>query len=130
MPGNDNLDIHLGGALRDRFEIVNLEPQQHAVSIRSVIAIANPPVMVFYSEAMQLKNKLAIRYQLFICRAPMIAPAPKQSLIPPAACFHIGNSNQRLRTHLSSLSPSDCRQRTRAKAPGLPHSHPNDASQK
>jgi hypothetical protein len=34
----------------------------------------------------------------------MIAPAAEQTLIPSAACFHVGNGDQRLRTHLSSVS--------------------------
>ena len=34
----------------------------------------------------------------------MIAPATEQALIPSAARFHIGNRNQRLRIHLSSVS--------------------------
>lgn len=35
----------------------------------------------------------------------MIAPAAEQTLIPSAACFHIGYGNQRLRTHSSRVSP-------------------------
>jgi len=60
MMGYDNFDAHLGGALHNRIVIVNLEPQQHTVSIRLVMAIADRAVMVFYFEAVQLKHKLAI----------------------------------------------------------------------
>jgi hypothetical protein len=49
--------------------------------------------MVFYFEAVQLKDKLAICDQLFICGAPVIAPAAGQTLIPSAACFHIGKGD-------------------------------------
>jgi len=55
-------------------------------------------------EAVQLKHKLPVRDQLFVTGASMIAPAAQQALIPSAACFHIGNGDQRLRTHLSSVS--------------------------
>jgi hypothetical protein len=34
----------------------------------------------------------------------MIAPAAEQALVPSAACFHIGDGDQRLRAHLSSVS--------------------------
>ncbi len=38
----------------------------------------------------------------------MIAPAAEQTLIPSAACFHIGNGDQRLRTHLRAYQlPTD-----------------------
>jgi hypothetical protein len=60
MAGHDNLDAHFGGALHGRLKIVDLEPQQHAVSIWFVIAIGNRAVMVFYFEAVQLKDKLTI----------------------------------------------------------------------
>lgn len=60
MPWHDNLNAHFGSAVYDRFEIVHLEPQQHAVPIRSIVAIAYVAVMVFYLEAVQLKDKLAV----------------------------------------------------------------------
>jgi hypothetical protein len=36
--------------------------------------------------------------------AIMISPAAEQTLILSAACFHIGDGDERLRTRLSSLS--------------------------
>jgi hypothetical protein len=107
MAGYNNLDAHFGGALYNGFKIVNLEPEQHAVPIWFVIRISDWAVMVFYCEAVQLKNKLSIGDQLFVCRAPMIAPAAEETLIPSAACFHIGYRDQRLRTHLRSVSTPD-----------------------
>jgi len=104
MPGHDNLDAHFSGALHDSFKIVDLEPQQHPVSIGPVIAIADRAMMMFHFEAVQLKDKLPIRDQLFICGAPMIAQAAQQTLVPSAACFNIGHGDQRLRTHPVSLS--------------------------
>ena len=107
MAGYDNLHAHFGGALDNSFEVVNLKPEQHAVPIWFVIRIANRAVMVFYCEAVQLKNKFSIRDQLFVCRAPMIAPAAEKTLIPSTACFHIGYRDQRLRTHLRRVSTPD-----------------------
>lgn len=99
MPGHDDLHAHFSRALHDRIKVVYLEPQQYTVSIWLVIAIADWTVMVFYVEAVQLKDKLAIRDQLLIFGAPMIAPAAQQTLIPSATCFHIGYGDERLRAH-------------------------------
>jgi hypothetical protein len=100
---HDNLDTHFDGAPHDCFEIVDLKPKQHAVSVWPVVWIADPAVMMLHLEAMQLKHELPVRDQLFIGGASMIAPAAKQTLVPPAACFHVGHGNQRLRTHFDSL---------------------------
>jgi hypothetical protein len=101
MLGHDDLYAHFSRALHDCVKIVNFEPQQDSVSIRFVITIADWAVMMFYFETVQLKHELAIRYQLFISGTPMIASAAEQTLIPLAACFHVGHSDQRLRTHAS-----------------------------
>jgi hypothetical protein len=55
--------------------------------------------MVFYFEAVQLKDKLAIEDQLLIFGATVTALAAEQTLIPSATCFHIGYGDERLRTH-------------------------------
>ena len=55
--------------------------------------------MVFYFKAVQLKRKLSVPEQLLICRASMAALATQKTLIPTAACFHIGYGNERLRAH-------------------------------
>jgi hypothetical protein len=106
MARDDNLDTHLSRALHDCLKIVDLEPEQYPVSVGPVIAITDRTVMVFHLEAMQLKDKLPIRDQLFIRRAPMIAPAVQETLVPSAACFDIGDGDQRLRTHPVSLAPN------------------------
>ena len=106
MPGHNNLDTHFSGALHDCVKIVDLEPEQHPISVWPVIAIADRTVMVFHFEAVQLKDKLPIRDQLLIRGAPMIAQAAQQTLVPSAACFHIGYGDQRLRTHPVSLAPN------------------------
>ena len=99
MPGHDDLYSHCSGALHDRVKVVYLEPQQYTISVRLIITIADRTVMVFYSEAVQLKDKLAIRDQPLIFGASMLAPATQQTLIPSATCFHIGYGDERLRTH-------------------------------
>ncbi len=93
MPRHDNLDTHFDGSLYDRFEIVDLKPKQHAVTVWPVVRIADPAVMMLHLEAVQLKHKLPVRDQLFIGGTSMIAPAAKQTLVPPAARFHVGHGN-------------------------------------
>lgn len=60
MARYNNLDAHFSGPLHDAIKILNLEPQQHAVSIWFVLTIADPTVMVFYFKAVQLKYELAL----------------------------------------------------------------------
>ena len=74
MSGYDDLNGHFSGALHYGIEIVDLEPQQHPVSVWLVITIADRAMMVLHFEAVQLKDKLAIGDQLLICTATMIAP--------------------------------------------------------
>ncbi len=51
MLGYYNLDAHFNSALHNRFKIIDLEPEQHPVSVRLVITIANWPVLMFNFEA-------------------------------------------------------------------------------
>jgi hypothetical protein len=60
VPGNHNLDTHFDGALHDRFEIIDLKPKQHAVSVGLVVRVADPAVIMFHLEAVQLKHKLPV----------------------------------------------------------------------
>ena len=70
MPRQDDLYSHFSGALHDRVKVVYLEPQQYTVSVWLVITMADRTVIVFYFEAVQLKDKLPIRDKLFIRGAP------------------------------------------------------------
>ena len=107
MPGHNSLYTHFRGALDDRIEVVYLEPEQYAVSVWLVSTIADRTMFVFDFEAVQLKDNLAVRDQLLIFGAPMIAPAAQQPLIPFATCFHITDGNEGLRTHANQLNNSE-----------------------
>jgi len=72
MPGQNHLHVHFSRALHDRVEVLYLEPQQHAVPIRLVVAIADPAVMVFHFKAVQLEDELAVRNQPLVLRAAVI----------------------------------------------------------
>jgi hypothetical protein len=60
MPGQHNFHVHLSGALQGRVKVVYFEPEQDAVSVGLVIAVANRSMMVFNFEAVQLKHQLAV----------------------------------------------------------------------
>ena len=118
MLGQHNLDAHLAGPLHDRIKVLYLEPQQYTISVWLVITIADTTVMVLYFEAVQLKRNLSAPEQLLIGRPPMTALASQQTLIPPAACFHIGYRDQRLRTHRNQRNNYTLR---RDESSGLPY---------
>lgn len=104
MAGQNYLDAHFGGALDDGIEIVDFKPEQYSVAVGLVLGIADAAVIMRHLEAMQLQDKLAVQDQLFVGGASMVAPAAEQTLIPPAARFHVGYRDQRLRTHFVSLA--------------------------
>jgi len=106
MAGQDDFHAHFGAALHDRVKVVDFKPEQDTVSVWLVITIADRTMMVLYFEAVQLKGKLAVGDQPLIFGATVIAPAAQQTLIPPAACFHIGYGDERLRTHHSQRTNS------------------------
>jgi hypothetical protein len=93
MPRQNNLNAHLLGPLHYLFEIVNFKPQQEAVPVWPLRAIADRAMIVFNFEAMQLQNQLSIFDQLLICLAPVRASASQQPLIPLAAGLYIRNGD-------------------------------------
>ena len=103
MPGQHNFHAHLSGTLQDRVKVVYFEPEQDAVSVGLVIAVANRPMMVLNFEAVQLKDQLAIRNQLLVLGTSMVTPAAQQALVPSAAGFYIGYGDERLRAHCSTI---------------------------
>lgn len=66
MPRDNNFQSHFSGALHDCVEIIDLEPEQHTISIRPIFTIPDRAVVMFHFEAVQLKYKLPIRDKLFI----------------------------------------------------------------
>jgi hypothetical protein len=103
MPGQHNFNAHLSGALQDRVKVVYFKPEQDAISVGFVIAVANRPMMVFNFKAVQLKDQLAVRNQLLVLGSSVAAAAAQQALIPSAAGFYIGYGNERVRAHCSTI---------------------------
>ena len=103
MPRHNNLNLHLCRTLHDSVEVVHFEPKKYAIAIRPVGAIGNRPVMMLNFEAMQLQDQRSILHQLFILLAAVRATATEQALIPAAAGFDIGDTDERLRAHGSKF---------------------------
>lgn len=100
MFGHDDLHAHFSGALDDCVKVIDLEPQQYAISIWLVIAITDGAVMVFDFEPVQLKDKPLIPDQLLVFGPAMTTLAAQQALVPSTACFDIGYGYERLRAHI------------------------------
>src|SRR6185437_10760560 len=64
VAGHYDFDLHFLGALHHRVEVVDLEPEQHAIAVGPVTWIADAAVMVLHFEAVQLQNEGAILDQL------------------------------------------------------------------
>jgi hypothetical protein len=98
---------HLGGTLDGIVEIVDLKPQEDAIAVRLVFAIANRSVRVVALEAMQLQNEPSLRLESLVLRTTVRTPAAEKSLIPSATGFHVGYRDKRLRSHsdLRLISP-------------------------
>jgi len=60
MAGQNHLDVQFLGAGRCRFKVVQLEPQQNAVSVWLEIRIPDGAVMVLHVPTVQLKHEFAM----------------------------------------------------------------------
>jgi hypothetical protein len=99
MARQHNLNYHLGGALHYRVKIFHLEPEQHPIAIRSVVAITDGPMMMLDLKTVQLQDELTVLHQLLVLPATVISTAAQQALIPLAAGFDICDANERLGAH-------------------------------
>jgi hypothetical protein len=99
MLWQEDLNLHFDGALNYFVKILNHKPQQDAISVGTVLGVADSAVMMLYQETVKLQNELAIPQQPFVFWASVIAPASQQALVPAAACLHVGYGNERLGQH-------------------------------
>lgn len=102
MPGKDDLDAHSEGALDRLVEIINFKPEKDAVPIGTVVRIPDCPMIMLDLEAMKLQDEISIGNKALVIGAAVIAPATEQLLIPSAASFDVGYSDQGLGAHQSS----------------------------
>jgi len=91
-PGKNHLDLHFFGAGHGGIEIVDLKPQQDAVSMRQTF-VANWTMIVFRIPQVQLQDQLPVRKKTRIPVAAILTLAIKQTLIPATARFHITHTN-------------------------------------
>src|SRR5271167_583987 len=75
MARQDDLDSHLLGACYRRINVVDLEPQQHAIAGRFVVWIADGAVIVLDLPAVQLQHQPARDNQALVIRTAMLALA-------------------------------------------------------
>jgi hypothetical protein len=94
----NHLCLELSGANNGRVEVIDLEPQEHAVPRREV-GVADPAVIVLHIPAMQLKDQLTMRVEALIGRAPVPALTAQQSLIPATARLNITHTDKGLGVH-------------------------------
>ena len=87
----DDTGFQVGDTHNGVVEVVNLEPQKHAVSVGFVVRIADRAVMMLDVESVQLKNQHTVRYQTLVLFAAVRALASEETLIPAAARFDIGH---------------------------------------
>ncbi len=106
MAGQNNLDLHVGDALHDGVEVIDLEPEQHTIAVGPVRAIADGAMMVLDFKAVQLQDERTVFHQLFIVLAAVSAAASQQTLIPATARFDVRNAYERLGAHGCESSKS------------------------
>lgn len=99
MPRQHYFGLHFLDSAQCGVEILYLEPEQEPVAVRLVIGVADPAMMVFHVEAVQLKDQAPIRDKAFVLSSAMRAPASEQLLIPPAARLDVAYRDEWLRTH-------------------------------
>jgi hypothetical protein len=80
-------------------KVLDLKPQEHAISVWFKIGISNGAMMMLHLPSVQLQNQSALRNQSFILGTAMCALATKQLLIPTAARFDITHANEWLWMH-------------------------------
>ena len=56
---HNSVNAHSNSSLNHSLEVVHLKPQQYAMSIWQVVAVATRTVVVVYFEAVQLQNQLS-----------------------------------------------------------------------
>lgn len=106
MTRENDLGVQFLGAPDHGVEVINLEPQKHAVAIWFVRSVPDWQVVVLDLEAMELKNQHAVGNEPLVLGPAMGAPTPEETLIPAATRFDVGDGDQGLRTdgHLPDCS--------------------------
>jgi len=67
-----------GRANHRRVKVINLKPEQDAITVGSVARIADWPMMVFHRKVMQLEHQHTVGHEPFIVWPAVGALAPQQ----------------------------------------------------
>ena len=111
MARHDHLDSHLMGALDDGVEVVDLEPEENTVAVGLVVAVGDGAVVVRGLEAVKLQDELIVEAETLVVRTAVVAAEAEEVLVPAAAGFDIGNSDERLRAHAGFFYGREMRRR-------------------
>jgi len=96
MARHDDLSLQLLGTSNRSVEVIQLKPQQHAISVGLEIWISDGTVVMLHIPSVQLKNQPAVRDEPLILTAAMPALTAQETLIPATARFNIMHANQGL----------------------------------
>ena len=99
MAWHIDLSVQALCACNRRVEVVELKPQEHAVSVWSDVGISDAGMMMLHIPSVQLKNQPAVRNEPLIVGPAMGALAAKETLIPATARLDIGHANKWLWIH-------------------------------
>ena len=102
MARQDDVGVQFRGPCDGRVEVVEFEPEEHAVAVWRDGWIPDAAVVVLHIPAVELKNQLVIDDEPLIFRAAMCAYAAKKPLIPAAARLDVGDTNEWLWIHTAS----------------------------
>jgi hypothetical protein len=94
----DDIGAKRLGATNNLIEIVDLEPERDAVAVRPQRRIADPAVVVFDVEVVQLQHERSVAEQTLVLLPAVAALATEQLLVPATAAWDIGDADQGLGT--------------------------------
>lgn len=95
MHRHDDLRVQLLRANDCGIEVVDLEPEEHAVA-DELRRVADLAVVVLDAPMVQLHDQLVTVVEPLVLRPAVIAPAPEQLLVPAARSFDVSDRDQRL----------------------------------
>ena len=90
---------HLPGSLHGSIELLEFEPQDHAIAIWLEVRVAQRAVTMLDLPPVQLQHKSAVRVEALVLRAAMTACATEKLPIPAAAGLDISDANERCQMH-------------------------------
>src|SRR5580704_18064861 len=99
MRRQNDLSLERLGARDGGVEVVDLEPERDAVSVRARRGLTDLPMVVLYLERVQLEDEPPVADEALILVAAVVTRAAEQPLVEAAASLHVGDRDQRLRAH-------------------------------